>query len=498
MQAAQFQSTVTTRTDEVWFAALVGFAFLLLGFFLLFFDAASSMASIWINSSNYHHGLFAAPIALWMIAGRGAWRGARPGADWRGLWIIAGAAFLWLFSRAAAVELFGHAAVVLAIIGAVVATFGGAIALRWAMPLGFLFFMVPVGAEALPLLQRWTAVAAGFLLNASGVATARDGFILSTSAGRFEVAQSCAGLRFLIASAMIAMAASALAFCDWRKRILFSAAAIGAALVANWLRVYLLVLVATLTDCAVGLGAEHVAVGWAIYALLALALVATARRFADQAGDQARRSDCPPLSGSAPAHLVLPAALAVAAAAVVYDRMVISAAPAAELPLAEPGDGSLAAFGWTPVADGASARSDLVFESASGPVHAVRVQFGSERQGAEMVGANVRAADGLAWRRIAVAKQAFLARGRAHSLVVETIVNDRNERLSVATLYELDGRLYADPVALKFAIALQRLRGRSPSGSVVFAATGAAAAPASALQEFFSSAYDAKSVGPLG
>ncbi len=201
-----------------WAYAGRNFIALLVILLALFHDATLSMASIWFSSSVYHHGAIVAPISLWMIATRRDWLERSPSGDWAGVIIIAVASFVWLISRAATTDLLGHFAAVIAIIGAVVAIYGYALARRWLFPLGFLFFMVPAGAELTPALQLWASNVVTAMLNASGVETARDGFMLTTSAGRFEMAESCAGLRFLLASAMISSVVAWFAFSDWKKR----------------------------------------------------------------------------------------------------------------------------------------------------------------------------------------------------------------------------------------------------------------------------------------
>lgn len=261
--------------------ALGQFALLAAAVAVLFADAAASMASIWINSSAYHHGILVAPISFWLIVRSPEGLRTAPSADWLGARILAGACVLWLLSRASEISLIGHVALVVAFIGAVVAVYGRANASAWAFPLAFLFFMVPVGEEFIPLLQQWSSGAVTWMLKLSGVETLRDGFMLTTSAGRFEIARSCAGLRFILASAMISTLVAYLAFAGWRRRLCLIAAALAIALIANWLRAYFIILLATVTERRLGTGPEHVAIGWAFYVALIAFLVWHARRHAD-------------------------------------------------------------------------------------------------------------------------------------------------------------------------------------------------------------------------
>lgn len=243
---------------------------------------AADMVRQWTWSSSYHHGWLAAPIALWLILEAKAWRDVPFRFDAAGLVILVAALTDVVVGRIFEAAIIGHASIVLGIIGAAVLTLGRDFVRRSAFAFGFLVFMIPFGESLIPALQGAAAVSVAGLLNLTGVETLRDGVLLTTSAGRFEMAESCAGLRFLLAGVMIASLAAQLAFKGWRRQALFVGAAILLAIAANWLRAYLIVLAATLTEMRVGTGPEHVAFGWVFYGGLILALLVVARRFGDR------------------------------------------------------------------------------------------------------------------------------------------------------------------------------------------------------------------------
>lgn len=243
---------------------------------------AADMVRQWTWSSSYHHGWFAAPIALWLIFEAKDWRKAPFRFDPLGLPILVAALTSGAAGRILEAAIVGHASLVLGIIGVAVLTLGRAFLRRSAFAFGFLVFMIPFGESLIPALQGAAAVSVAGLLNLTGVETLREGVLLSTSAGRFEMAESCAGLRFLLAAVMIALLAAHLAFNGWRRQALFVGAAVLLAVAANWLRAWLIVLTATVTDMRIGTGPEHVAFGWVFYGGLVLALLFAARRFGDR------------------------------------------------------------------------------------------------------------------------------------------------------------------------------------------------------------------------
>lgn len=478
-----------------WSRAGAGFGLLAIASIALFREPIQSMAAIWLTSSAYHHGLFVAPISMWLIFRRKDWRNASPGADNLGVLILAAACAMLLFGQAAGVDLISHASLVIAIIGCVVSAFGRALAARWAFPLAFLLFMVPFGEELTPALQGWASVVIAGALNLSGAETARDGFMLTTAAGRFEVAASCAGLRFLLASAMISSLAAYLAFADWRKRAAFIALALVAAIFANWLRAYLIVVAATLTDRRLGVGPEHVMLGWAFYSLLIVAMLGVARRFADRKPQNRVMRRAAEKSGRNPSHA--PAfGMAMIAVTAVYASVAASAEKPATAPSFIP---PLLAGGYAPVsnedawrahAPNADRFAAYEHRSAKSAIRVSLAYFTHDRAGAEIAGAKTGAADGVNWRKTAISNETIRYDGADYRVAVETLEDEAGRKIDVATLYWLGDRVYSSPVALKIEVAARKLTGRPTEGGVFFVAASADANadPRAAIGRFFDTA----------
>lgn len=459
---------------------------------LLFRDSLQSMASVWLTSSIYHHGVVVAPVSAWLILRRKDWRQAPPAADYVGVLILAAACAIELVARAAGVDLISHAAFVTAIIGVIVFHFGRQLAAQWSFPLAFLFFMVPFGEELTPALQHWAAVALAAALDVSGVETLRDGFMLTTSAGRFEVAASCAGLRFLLAAGMISSLAAYLAFEHWRTRAAFIALALIAAIFANWLRAYLIVLIATVTGRRIGVGPEHVMLGWVFYSLLIIVMLAVARRFQDRGPEPDDAHAVSAISGRTSSSAL---AIAIAAVAItsLYDGLVVSAKNPAAPPTAIP---PITAEGFAPIADDEMWRAhapnaDLTangkYISPDGAIRVSMAYFTHDRRGAEMAGAHTRPADGVNWRRTAISTETISYDRRSYRIAVETLEDAAGRKLDVAALYWLGEKVHGSPTALKVDVAARKLTGKPTEGGVIFVAADHDADddPHAAIKRFF-------------
>jgi len=453
-----------------WAAPLGALAMYALAAVLLLHPTAWHLAAIWASSSSFHHGFFVAPLAAWMIASA-APRPTAPSSSMPGFVIMLLAGALWLAGRAAGVALMEHIAFVGLLIAGVGVVFGGRCLKAWAFPLAFLFFMVPFGAALAPALQTITGQSIVGAFRLVGAPVAIEGAYITTRAGVFEVAQACAGLRFLLAAVMIAAVFAYASFDAWRKRVLFLAFALALAITANAMRAVLIVFVATLTDKQWAVGPDHVIFGWVIYGFIFVVLFAAGRRYADAGPSLAQERSLeedllPPLAGVIPAMAIV-AALAVYAH-VVIDRNVDRAAPSNLSLLSAPGWRILPPpENWRANFAGADRTASATYVSGERAVYVSFGLFTHDRRGAEIVIDRNRAFDGAAWRKIGADDAVVYVFGRSENAPFEFLAGPGGQRLASLTAYWLDGEIYNRKRRVKLAQMQARLKGHNPQGGVI-------------------------------
>ncbi|MEZ5929639.1 MAG: EpsI family protein [Parvularculaceae bacterium] len=488
--------------------AIIAFAVAGILLCVCFAPTLRTMIGTWAASSSFHHGFFVAPVALWLIlriegvidrdnapasppeqarafrdparmrAALSAQTILTPRSWAPALLLIVGGLALWLAGRAASVNFVQEAAFVSMLIGCVALIFGPSYARRWAFPLAFLFFMVPFGDAIVPALQNFTAGGVIALLKASGIAATLDGVMLETPAGRFEVAEACAGLNFLIAAVIVGALFAHLSFTRLRKAAAFIAFSAAIALVANMLRVYIVVLIATLSEGRIAIAADHVVFGWFFYGALLFVLIFIGKMFADPA-----REIMAPIQAYAPSGASswpVAAGLALILIAAGYGKFVVDRAPDVRAPSFLP---LVSASGWRATPPAFDWRAPLShadrvvqasYQSTVGVVDMNVAYFNYDREGAEIAGHDTRSYDGADWRRISVRKLGFSAFGTPRELEVETIANNSGVSLEAVTLYWLDDEIFADPVSMKLSQTRLRLLGERPRGGVFILAAPAA------------------------
>ncbi|NWG70920.1 MAG: exosortase [Parvularculaceae bacterium] len=301
-----------------------------------FMPTVETMVRTWATAGAYHHGFLIAPLVLWLIwreerevRGDEARRSSpiRPAPDAaancnRGaLAAVAVSCALWLAGRALSANIIEQIAFVSLLIAGAVLAFGPGWAKARAFPLAMLYFMVPFGTSLAPTLQAAAAGVVTSCLDFAGVETARDGLILSTATGRFEIAEGCAGLNFLLASLIIASVYGALSLRGWKKRLVLVAALGALAVLANFLRIFLVIALTEWSGGRIELAADHLLFGWALYGVLLVPALLAARRFADAAPTPCAA----PVAASSRKPLAFAIAAVVAAAAI--ERLPAPLAP---------------------------------------------------------------------------------------------------------------------------------------------------------------------------
>jgi len=271
-------NTVTTT----WVPSLLALAASLLFVLGTFLGTWQAMARVWMISETFGHGMLVAPISLWLV-----WRQReqlveiQPKASWWGIPLLALCCFGWLAAELAGINVVAQMAVTAMIPSLVLAIFGWSLAWSIAFPLAFLFFMVPGGEALNPPLMEGTANAVVWAVAASGIPIFRDGLNFMLPTGQWSVVEACSGLRYVLASAVLGSLFAYLNFTSFRKRAIFFLSTLLVALVGNWMRAYLIVLVGHFSQMKYGTGDDHVVYGWVFFGLVMFAVFVMGSRWRD-------------------------------------------------------------------------------------------------------------------------------------------------------------------------------------------------------------------------
>ena len=265
----QNSDTLSTRLEQR--TALLMLAVLVLAYAAVFWSSLVSMAAIWWRSETYAHGMLIPLISLWLIIRkRSQLTMLDMGPDWPALIPLSGLCLAWLLGLAADVLVVEQMASTLILIALVIVTLGRTLAWALAFPLAYLIFAVPFGEELTPFLQQITADITVKALQLSGIPVYISGLFIEIPTGRFEVAEACSGIRYLIASFALGTLYAHLTYHRLRSRLVFIAASLLVPVLANGLRAYMIVLIAHLSEMKYATGVDHLIYGWLFFGIVML------------------------------------------------------------------------------------------------------------------------------------------------------------------------------------------------------------------------------------
>jgi exosortase A len=254
------------------------------GVFLIYWPSAVSLLQLWGDTerTTYTHGYIIAALAVWLVIRR---RDRLAAISWSpsiaASLLVLAAAFAWLVAVRAGIEVV-HQLLLLALLWlSVWAVFGLRMAMELWPPIAYLIFAIPAWDHINFLLQEATVRAVTLLLWASAIPAYVDGNFVNLAAGVFEVAGGCSGIHFFIVSLALAALYGEVGRDPFKMRICLLALAATLALLANWLRVYIIVVAGHLTDMQHFLIRDgHYNFGWMVFAVMMVVFFLLARRFA--------------------------------------------------------------------------------------------------------------------------------------------------------------------------------------------------------------------------
>lgn len=319
-----------------WRAHLAALGAVALAILLLFRGDAAGMAAIWWSSATFNHCLLIGPIIVWLVWQRlPQLRELVPAAWPPGLVLVAAGALFWLLGEAGSTAFARHLGLVVMLQGAAIACLGKAVARGLAFPIFYALFLVPVGEEIVPLMQTLTAAISSLLLALTGVPAHLEGIFITTPTGYFQVAEACAGVRFLIAMLAFGFLVANVCFKSWRRRATFIAISVVVPILANGIRAWGTIYVAHKTgSTAFAESVDHVVYGGIFFALVMAFIIALGWRFFDR-GINEPWFDPKALQPEPPRARSLPLTAAALLALVAFPLLwsgAVSAAGAHELP----------------------------------------------------------------------------------------------------------------------------------------------------------------------
>ena len=465
-----------------WRRALPALGLVLLAILLLYRDTFVLMAGIWTRSETFAHAWLVPPIVLWL-----AWRKRATLATFTPVpqpWLILpmiGVAAVWLLGDLAGINALTQLCVTAMLVLSVPAVLGLPVARQLTFPLGFLFFMVPVGDFLLPVMMEATADFTVAAVAFSGVPVYREGLQFIIPTGAWSVVEACSGVRYLIASFMVGTLFAYLNYRTLWRRWVFVGVAILVPVLANWLRAYMIVMLGHLSGNKLAVGVDHLIYGWVFFGVVIGLLFFIGSRWTEA------ETPVPPEAEAAPPASGRPAAWAVGVLAVLAIAWPQAAAwqlahsdPSPVVSLSLPSlMGTKEASGQapllSPVFAGASAQASRVYDLGTATVTVHVAYYKRQTYGAKLVSSDnaLFRYEDHAWNRVTAARTDLDVAGRTLQLRTAELISGGTgsslgrKRLDVRQTYWSGGQFTSSDHWATILGVLGRLRGQGDDGAVI-------------------------------
>jgi len=235
---------------------------------LVSFPTTEGIVSRWLKlDESYSHGFLLAGVSLFLTA-----RAARIHAVKAGFypfWLVPLTACFIVYWLGGLIRL--QALQQLVMVPMLLSTFAvlmGWRQVRWFLvPLGLLFLTVPVWDFLSWTLQLITVSVNQFFLGFANIEFEVEGvFVYLIGVGTFEVAHGCSGLRYLLVGQALVLIYGEMYLSRLRSRVTLFCLGVAFALVANWIRVFVIIYMGYETNMQSSLIDDHENFGWWVFA----------------------------------------------------------------------------------------------------------------------------------------------------------------------------------------------------------------------------------------
>ncbi|WP_417515004.1 exosortase/archaeosortase family protein [Marinobacter sp.] len=151
---------------------------------------------------------------------------------------------------------------------------------------------LPIWADMVPALVDLASVVVGTWVGWFGMTALIEGNSITLPYGRLLIADGCSGIRYFAISILLAMMMSILNDYRWRGWLITVLVAATLALIANWVRITILVVVAYETDMQSDMLTDHETMGWIVFGVFVLPALyfSPVRKRSEKAQDSAYKS----------------------------------------------------------------------------------------------------------------------------------------------------------------------------------------------------------------
>jgi len=253
---------------EAWRISLGVIAALMLLIYLLYQQTIVYLVSLWnqLETGEYGHGYLVLLISGYLIFyNRKKLMALTPCPEYRAILAILAASMLWAVAALVNIEMLQAASQLFIVMSVMWALLGSRVMHVLLLPVLYIGFAIPVWFPLSPLLQELTAEAVFWMIRLIDIPALRIENVIVLPAGRLSIEEACSGLRYFLAALTLGALVAYLNYTSFTARVTVLLVSASAAIIANILRVLIVVYLGYTTDMQHPLVSDHLAFGWYLF-----------------------------------------------------------------------------------------------------------------------------------------------------------------------------------------------------------------------------------------
>lgn len=248
----------------------------------------------WNSNGPYSHGFLGFAVMLYVLwLKRGCFTEAKHAPSIVASFLLFMSCLGLLINHLASIQQFQQLMLFAVIVFYIASIYGFAMLKKLFFPLVMLALILPVWNVFQTPLRELSTIAGDLGPRLIGIDVVRDDYRLLTFGGMFDVEPACSGLGFFLVSALFAVCVSFFNHLGFKKGLQFLLICLCFAVVANWMRIIIIIVVGSYTHMQHFIVQDHLTFGWVVFAVFLVPLIYLSRFYFEDEVQQDSGDEAP-------------------------------------------------------------------------------------------------------------------------------------------------------------------------------------------------------------
>lgn len=252
---------------------------LALAFILGFIKTLSVLNQHWLTfDGNLAHGWVIALLSIYLQYHQLKTPNTIKAPSLVGTAALAAVSFIWFLSALANIDLLQQLSLLAILFAIYWSLFGLVTAVKLIPAISIMIFAIPIWGYLTPSLVDLASYIVTHWIELTAIPALIQGNSFFLPSGQVDIAGGCSGVRYLNVAMALALYIGLSGVFTIKRRVFLLVLAIALALLMNWLRIFILILIAYYSEMTHPLISDHENFGWLLFILVIIPLILLGRK----------------------------------------------------------------------------------------------------------------------------------------------------------------------------------------------------------------------------